>query len=118
MISSLVHTTRILKNFTKLVHSQKIGKPTKVIYVIIFFFFLLLDFSDSSFVSDPADGKNCMTSHCTSVDHVNFVKLYCNSTDNSLRGFCGKLDFFIDCIHNENNVPSIVFFIRRFHKLF
>ena len=58
------------------------------------FVFLLLDFSDSSFVSDPADGKNCMTSYCTSGGHVNFVKLYCHSTHSNLRGFCGKYGYF------------------------
>ena len=62
--------------------------------------FVLLDFS--SFVSDPADDKNCMTSSCTNTGHVNFVKVYCNSTDNSVRGVCGKycnIDCLIDCIH-------------------
>jgi hypothetical protein len=54
---------------------------------------MLLDFSDSSFVSDHADGKNCMTSNCSDADnnlHVIFVKVYCNSTDSSVRGVCGK----------------------------
>jgi hypothetical protein len=55
--------------------------------------YMLLDFSDSSFVSDPADGKNCMTSSCTFTDHVNFVKVYCNSTDDSVQGVCGKYGF-------------------------
>ena len=78
---------------------------------------MLLDFSDSSFVSDPADGKNCMTSSCTYKDNtkqVNFVKVYCNSTDSSVRGVCGKycyIDWLIVCI------PNIVLFIRRFQKL-
>jgi hypothetical protein len=47
---------------------------------------MLLDFSDSSFVSDPADGKNCMTTSCTDASHVIFVKVYCNSTDDSVQG--------------------------------
>jgi hypothetical protein len=54
---------------------------------------MLLDFSDSSFVSDPADGKNCMTSICTNngnTKQVNFVKVYCNSKDSSVKGVCGK----------------------------
>jgi len=51
---------------------------------------MLLDFSDSSFVSDTADGKNCVTSSCTYKDHVNFVKAYCNSTASNVRGLCGK----------------------------
>ena len=51
---------------------------------------MLLDFSDSSFVSDPADGKNCMTSSCESVGQVQFVKKYCNTTSSSVRGVCGK----------------------------
>ena len=54
---------------------------------------MLLDFSDSSFVSDPADGKNCMTSHCTYVGNpkqVHFAKVSCNSKDSSVRGVCGK----------------------------
>ena len=54
---------------------------------------MLLDFSDSSFGSDPADGKNCMTSSCTYRGHVNFVKAYCNTTDNSVKGVCGKYGF-------------------------
>ena len=81
---------------------------------------MLLDFSDSTFVSDPADGKNCVTSRCSDVGnnlHVIFMKAYCNSTDSSVRGVCGNYGF-IDCIHNENNIPNIVLFIRRFHKLF
>ena len=62
--------------------------------------FFLLDFS--SFVSDPADGKNCMTSSCTNTGHVNFVKVYCNITDSGVRGVCGKYCYIvclIDCIH-------------------
>ena len=54
---------------------------------------MLLDFSDSSFVSDPADGKNCMTSSCTYVGNpqqVHFAKVYCNSKNSSVRGVCGK----------------------------
>ena len=54
---------------------------------------MLLDFSDSSFGSDPAIGKNCMTSHCLSEGHVNFVKVYCNTTDSSVKGVCGKYGF-------------------------
>jgi hypothetical protein len=54
---------------------------------------MLLDFSDSSFGSDPADGKNCMTSHCTFEGHVNFVKVYCNTTDSSVKGLCSKYGF-------------------------
>jgi len=52
-----------------------------------------LDFSDSSFISDPADGKNCMTSRCTDAGytkHAVFVKAYCNSTDSSVKALCGK----------------------------
>jgi hypothetical protein len=80
---------------------------------------MLLDFSDSSFVSDHADGKNCMTSNCSDADnnlHVIFVKVYCNSTDSSVRGVCGKY-WLIDCIHIENKLPSKSLFIRRFQKL-
>ena len=54
---------------------------------------MFLDFSESSFISDPADGKNCVTSYCTDDDnakHFHFVKVYCNSTDISVRGLCGK----------------------------
>ena len=54
---------------------------------------MLLDFSDSSFVSDPADGKNCVTSRCTyngNTKQLHFVKVYCNSTDNAVQGVCGK----------------------------
>ena len=52
---------------------------------------MLLDFSDSSCVSDPADGKNCMTSSCANAGHtVNFVKAFCNTTDSNVRGVCGK----------------------------
>ena len=54
---------------------------------------MLLDFSDSNFGSDPADGKNCMTSHCTFGGHVYFVKVYCNTTDDSVKGVCGKYGF-------------------------
>jgi hypothetical protein len=54
---------------------------------------MLLDFSDSSFGSDPADGKTCVTSHCTLEGHVNFVKVYCNTTDSSVKGVCGKYGF-------------------------
>ena len=52
-------------------------------------------------MSGTADGKNCLTSYCTNTGHVNFVKVYCNSTDSSVRGLCGKHGF-IDCINNEN----------------
>ena len=55
---------------------------------------MLLDFSDSSFVSDPADGKNCVTSRCTYTGHVKFTKVDCNSTDSSVRGLCGKYCYF------------------------
>jgi hypothetical protein len=51
---------------------------------------MLLDFSDSSFVSDPADGKNCMMLSCTYTGHVNFVNVHCNTTDINVRGVCGK----------------------------
>ena len=54
---------------------------------------MLLDFSDSSFISDPADGKNCMTSRCTDVGnnlHAIFLKANCNSTDSNVQGLCGK----------------------------
>ena len=78
---------------------------------------MLLDFSDSSFGSDPADGKNCMTSHCKEGGHVNFVNVYCNTTDGSVKGVCGKYGF-IDCINNVTYIPSIVLFIRRFLNLF
>jgi hypothetical protein len=54
---------------------------------------MLLDFSDSSFDSHPADGKNCVTSSCTYRGNVNFVKAYCNSTDSSVRGLCGNYGF-------------------------
>ena len=48
---------------------------------------MLLDFSDSSFVSDPADGKNCMTSSCANAGHTfNVVKAFCNTTDSNARG--------------------------------
>jgi hypothetical protein len=77
---------------------------------------MLLDFSDSSFVSDPADGKNCVTSSCASVGQVQFVKVYCNSTSSNVRGVCGKY-WLVDCIYNEEKLPNIVLFIRRFHKL-
>jgi len=60
---------------------------------------MLLDFSDSSFVSDPADGKNCMTSSCTYTGHVKFVTAYCNSTDINVQGFCGKYGF-IDWLYS------------------
>jgi hypothetical protein len=80
-------------------------------------YYMLLDFSDSSFVSDPADGKNCVTSSCANAGYtVIFVKAFCNTTDSNVRGLCGKYGF-IDCIHSENKLPKIVFFIRRFHKL-
>jgi hypothetical protein len=78
---------------------------------------MLLDFSHSSFVSGPADGKNCMTSRCANAGHTfNFVKAFCNTTDSSVKGLCGKYGL-IDCIHSENKLPSILLFIRRFHKL-
>jgi hypothetical protein len=52
---------------------------------------MLLDFSDSSFVSDPADGKNCVTSSCANAGYtVIFVKAFCNTTDSNVRGLCGK----------------------------
>ena len=51
---------------------------------------MLLDFSDISFVSDSADGRNCVTSSCASVGHVQFMRVYCNSTDNNVQGLCGK----------------------------
>ena len=54
---------------------------------------MLLDFSDSNFGSDPADGKNCMTSYCADGSYVNFVKVYCNTTDGSVKGVCGKYGF-------------------------
>ena len=54
---------------------------------------MLLDFSDSNFGSDPTDGKHSMTSNCTFEGHVNFVKVYCNTTDGSLKGVCGKYGF-------------------------
>jgi hypothetical protein len=55
---------------------------------------MLLDFSDSSFVSDPTDGKNCVTSSCTNAGHtVNFGKAFCNTTDSNVRGLCGKYGF-------------------------
>jgi hypothetical protein len=82
-------------------------------------YYMLLDFSDSSFVSDPADGKNCMTLSCTVegyTNHVIFVTAYCNKTDSSVKGVCGKYGL-IDCIHSENKLPNILLFIRRFHKL-
>jgi len=57
---------------------------------------MLLDFSDSSFVSDTADGKNCMTSSCTYGDHVHFVKVFCNSNNNNnVRGLCGKYSSYL-----------------------
>jgi hypothetical protein len=54
---------------------------------------MLLDFSYSNFGSDPADGKNCMTSHCTFEGDVDFAKVYCNTTDSSVKGVCGKYGF-------------------------
>jgi hypothetical protein len=71
---------------------------------------MLLDFSDSSFVSDLADGKNCMTSSCTNAGQtVNFVKVLCNTTDSVIKGVCGKY-WLIDWL--------IVFVARTsFHKL-
>ena len=54
---------------------------------------MLLDFSDFSFVSDPADGKNCMTSICMTSnagDTVKFVKALCNTTNSAVKGVCGK----------------------------
>jgi len=69
---------------------------------------MLLDFSDSSFVSDPDDGKNCVTSSCTYTGrHVNFVKVYCNTTDINVKGLCGKYGF-IDCIHSESKLLIIL----------
>ena len=52
--------------------------------------YILLDFSDSRFVSDPADGKNCVISSCTYTGHVNSVKVYCDNTASNARGLCGK----------------------------
>ena len=57
---------------------------------------MLLYFSDSSFGSDPADGKNCMTSHCICEGHVNFVKVYCNTTDSSVKVCVVNMDLLID----------------------
>jgi hypothetical protein len=54
---------------------------------------MLLDFSDSSFGSNSADGKNCMTSYCEDGGYVIFVKVYCNTTDGSVKGVCGKYGF-------------------------
>ena len=54
---------------------------------------MLLDFSDSRFASDPADGKNCMISWCTDSGnnmHAIFMKACCNSTDIYVQGVCGK----------------------------
>ena len=54
-------------------------------------YYMLLDFSDSSFVSDPADGKSCVTSSCANAGYtVIFVKAFCNTTDSNVRGLCGK----------------------------
>lgn len=56
-------------------------------------YYMLLDFSDSSFASGPADGENCMTSNCTdegNTKHVHYTKVYCNSTNDYVRGVCGK----------------------------
>ena len=60
---------------------------------------MLLDFSDSKFVSDPADGKNCVTSSCTDASHVIFVKVYCNTIDSYIQGLCGKYGF-IDWLYS------------------
>jgi hypothetical protein len=55
---------------------------------------MLLDFSDSSFVSVPADGKNCVISACTNAGHtVNFLTVFCNTIDSNIRGLCGKYGF-------------------------
>jgi hypothetical protein len=65
-------------------------------------YYMLLDFSDSSFVSEPADGKNCMTSSCTdagNTNHAIFVTAYCNSTDDSVQGLCGKY-WLIDWLYS------------------
>ena len=54
---------------------------------------MLLDFSDSSFASGPANGENCVTSYCTdkgNTKHVHYTKVYCNSANYSIRGVCGK----------------------------
>ena len=52
-------------------------------------FFVYTNFSDSSFVSDLADGKNGMTSSCTNAGQtVNFMKVLCNNTDNFIKGVC------------------------------
>jgi hypothetical protein len=56
-------------------------------------YYMLLDFSDNSCVSDPADGKNCVTSISTiegNTKQLHFVKVYCNITDTGVRGVCGK----------------------------
>jgi translation initiation factor IF-1 len=52
---------------------------------------MLLDFSGSSFISEPADGENCMTSYCTDEGNTkHFVKVYCNNNSTSVAGVCGK----------------------------
>jgi hypothetical protein len=64
---------------------------------------MLLDFSDSSFASGPADGENCMTSHCTdegNTKHVHYTKVYCNITNYSIRGVCGKY-WLIDWLYSK-----------------
>ena len=90
-----MHKTSFWNTFITHAHSQKIGKQNSLLYVIRFFLFfvLFLDFSHSSFPSDPAGGKKCVTSSCTSDGnnlHVIFVKAYFNSTDSGVRGLCGK----------------------------
>ena len=37
---------------------------------------MLLDFSDSSFASGPADGKNCIISHCTDGEKYQSCSLH------------------------------------------
>jgi hypothetical protein len=60
---------------------------------------MLIDFTDS-FVSDPVDGKHCMTSYCTNAGHtVHFLKVFCNTTDSSVRGVCGKY-WLIDWLYS------------------
>jgi hypothetical protein len=84
-----VCTTRFWNN-RKIIINFDIKFSAFDAFLDFFVFFLLLDFSDSRFVSDPADGTNCMTSSCAYKGHVNFVKVYCNSIDDSVQGLCGK----------------------------
>jgi hypothetical protein len=49
---------------------------------------------------------NCMTSSCTdagNTNHVIFVTAYCNKTDSSVKGLCGKYGL-IDCHDVSSNV--------------